>query len=93
MRNIIEELPGQSGPRRFDLILVNDNQARVANLDNFPYKPKIKHLDTKFNWIREEIHHGSTSMRYEPTNLMSADGLMKTLDHVKHLRFCKTIGL
>lgn len=57
MRDIVAELLGKS-----DLILVNDNQACLANQNGSHYKPKKRHLDTKFHWIQEEIRHGSASM-------------------------------
>lgn len=93
MRDIVVELLGRSNSVRPDLILVNGNQACLVNLDDSPYKPENRHLGNKFDWIREEILQGSSSMRYEPTNLVLANRFTKGLDCVKHLHFCKKIGL
>lgn len=55
MRDIVGELLGLLDLEQSDLILVNDIQARLANLDSSPYKSRNRHLGSKFHCIREEI--------------------------------------
>lgn len=88
MRDIAGEFLGRS-----DLKLVNDNQVCLANLDDIHCKPRNRHLGNKFHSIREEIWHGSVSIRYNPKNLIPADSLTNTFDLVKYLHFCKMIGV
>lgn len=70
---IVEELrgqsvPGQSDSRQHNQILVNDNQAYMANLNCSQYNSRNRHLATRFHWNRKEIQCRSFSIRYEPTN-------------------------
>lgn len=93
LRDIIGDIMGQPDSKQTELVLDNDNQGCLVNLDSSPYKHENRYLRTKFHWIREEIRNGSASMWYELTNSMPAERLTKALDHIKHLHFCKMIGL
>lgn len=93
MWDIVRELFGRYDTGRSDSTLVNHYQVCLRNLDDSPSRPGNRHLGIKFHWIRQEIRHGSASIKYETTNLISAGGLTKVLDRVKHLHFCKIIYL
>ncbi|KAB5594576.1 hypothetical protein CTheo_2059 [Ceratobasidium theobromae] len=63
-----------------------DNQAAIESVHNPTHKTRAKHIDIAFNFIRDEIHEGTISVSYVPTNDNLADVLTKPLNTIKHHR-------
>jgi hypothetical protein len=54
---------------------------------------RTKHIDVKYKWIIEQVAKKAVKLQRVGTNDMTADGLTKGLNLVKHQRFCEMIGL
>ena len=53
----------------------------------------MKHLDLRYFWIRDKVADGVIRLEYSPTAEMLADMLTKPLEHLKHERAVKDLGL
>ena len=54
---------------------------------------KLRHVDIKRHWLRQEIQAGRLKVCWIPTNEMPADGLTKALSVQQHEKFVKQLGL
>ena len=72
-----------------------DNQQTIRLLTNATPKliTKLRHVDIKHHWLRQEIQAGRIKVSWIPTNEMPADGLTKTLSIQQHEKFVKQLGL
>jgi len=64
-------------------ILYQDNLSTIAMINNPAHSKRTRHLEIRFNMIREHIHNGNVTMQYLPTERMTSDILTKALS--KHL--------
>ena len=56
-----------------------DNQGAIALAENPDFHKRMKHIDTKFHWVREVIERGVLLLKFLPTRFMAADGLTQPL--------------
>ncbi|KAK9880167.1 hypothetical protein WA026_015496 [Henosepilachna vigintioctopunctata] len=56
-----------------------DNQSAIKLISNPVYHKKTKHIDVKFNFIREKVELGVIKLNYIPSNSQLADMLTKAL--------------
>ena len=70
-----------------------DNQSALAVAKNPEHHGRMKHLDLRFYWLRDEVEKGIISVSYCPTEHMPADILTKSLSRDKVLTGCKLLGL
>jgi hypothetical protein len=71
-----------------------DNQSAIAFSQNPEHHGRMKHLDLKFFWLRDQVTKFKTlSTAHCPTNFMPADILTKPLPLVKVHAGCKQLGL
>lgn len=56
-----------------------DNQSAIKLISNPVYHKKTKHIDVKFNFIREKVELGIIKLNYIPSNSQLADMLTKAL--------------
>ena len=54
---------------------------------------KLRHVDIKRHWLRQEVQAGRLKVCWIPTNEMPADGLTKALSIQQHDKFVKQLGL
>ena len=89
--NLFEELGYSfSGPHT----LFIDNQSAIAFSHNPAHHGRMKHLDRKHLWLRDQVCKWKTlSTVYCPTNFMPADILTKALPVVKVQEGYKLLGL
>jgi hypothetical protein len=81
MRNLLTEL-GYSFTTPHTLFI--DNQSAISVTQNPQHHGRMKHLDLKFYWLRDEVGvKKSLSTRHCPTAFMPADVLTKALPLVK----------
>ena len=62
-------------------------------IKNPEHHGRMKHLDLRFYWLRDEVEKGIISVAYCPTEAMPADLLTKALPLVKVQACCKMLGL
>ena len=70
-----------------------DNQSALAVAKNPEHHGRMKHLDLRYFWLRDEVAKGTISVSYCPTESMPADMLTKALSMVKVQACCKMLGL
>ena len=70
-----------------------DNQTTIRVGKNPEHHSKMKHILTKYFWIREAVENGRLVLEYVPTAQNPSDILTKALGRVKHQRFCDQLGL
>ena len=88
-RGIADEL----GYKQRSSTLFEDNQPCIATAKNPVINDRVKHIDIKYHWIRDEVAAGSLTLTYCPTADMTADILTKALPRVPFSRLCKKLGL
>ena len=75
-RNMMGEL---GFPQVDATILGEDNQSTIAMIDNDCHGPKTKHIDIRYNLIREQVKNKVIVFQYLPTLDMTFDILTKSL--------------
>ena len=70
-----------------------DNQSALSVAKNPEHHGRMKHLDLRFFWLRDEVQKKTISIFYCPTDRMPADVLTKALPKVKLDACCKMLGL
>lgn len=90
LRNLFTELG-----YKFDSpsVLYLDNQSALAVAKNPDHHGRVKHLDLRFYWLRDEVEKGTIHVRYISTEEMPADGLTKSLGRQKLLKTAESVGL
>jgi hypothetical protein len=90
LRNLFSELGFSiTGPST----LYIDNQSALAVAKNPEHHGRMKHLDLRFYWLRDEVEKGRIGMVHLRTSQMPADLLTKALSRVKVEGFRKMFGL
>jgi hypothetical protein len=70
-----------------------DNQSSLAVAKNPQHHTRMKHIDIKWHWIREQVAKGQVDLRFIPTSENTADLLTKGLDRNKHTYLRRKLGL
>ena len=90
LRNLLSELGfTPSAPST----LWVDNNSALCVAKNPEHHGRMKHLDLRFYWLRNEVEKGTIQIKYLPTDVMPADILTKALGRVKVEEMSKLIGL
>lgn len=89
LRNLEAELTGSLRK----VSLYNDSQSALKLANNHQSHKRSKHIDVRYNFIREVIANGVIEAKYLSTSDMPADLLTKGLNEVKHRKFMKALGI
>ena len=90
LRNLLSELGYQcNGPST----LYIDNKSAIAVGKNPDHHGRMKHLDIRTYWLRQEVAKGTIKLEHIATNLMPADLLTKPLPKPKVLELRSMMGL
>jgi hypothetical protein len=73
--------------------LLMDNQLAIQVACNPEHHGRMKHLDLRYFWLRDEVIKGHLAPRYIPTAEMAADILTKVLARVKVETAREQLGL
>jgi hypothetical protein len=78
-----------------DVVINCDNQQtiRLLTKDLPTLVTKLKHVDIRQHWLREQVADKRINIAWTPTNQMPADGLTKALPRQKHQNFVQQLGL
>jgi hypothetical protein len=77
-----------------DPVLVHSDSQAAISYTKYPKYSKTKHIDTKYNFVRDMVAKKQVCMQYISTHKMVADPFTKTIprevfvDHVKSLGLC-----
>jgi hypothetical protein len=75
-------------PQENPTILYEDNKSTIAMINNDCNSQKTKHVDIKYNLVREQVHLNNIEMVHLATKEMTSDMLTKALQPTPfiHLR-------
>lgn len=90
MRDFLEELGMKINS---PTITYQDNQSVIAIAANPIHHARIKHMEIKTHFIRENIENGIVKLVYCPTELMIADVLTKPLPSKQHMELIRRMGM
>jgi hypothetical protein len=90
LRNLFHEL-GYTDPSASLLFI--DNRSALSVAKNPEHHGRMKHLDLRFYWLRDEVAKRTINMTHIPTDVMAADIMTKALGSVKVLRMIEMLGL
>ena len=90
LRSLFKEL-GYSIDSPSTLHIYNRSALSVAK--NPEHHGRMKHLDLRFYWLRDEVDKGGINVVHLRTDDMPADILTKALGHVKVREMVRMLGL
>ena len=70
-----------------------DNQAAIAYTKDPKYHSKTKHIDIKFNFIRDIVQQNEVNLKYISTHQMVADPLTKPIIRDVYNSHVRVMGL
>jgi hypothetical protein len=70
-----------------------DNRSALSVAKNPEHHGRMKHLDLRFYWLRNEVEKGSITMVHLPTEEMPADIMTKALGRLKVGEMVDMLGL
>ena len=89
-RNLFNELGYKLGsPSTLHI----DNRSALSVAKNPEHHGRMKHLDLRFYWLRDEVEKGKINVVHLPTDQMPADILTKALGRVKVGEMVDMVGL
>ena len=90
MRELLREL-GFKMDRPSPMFM--DNQSAIKVAKNPEHHGRMKHLDIRHHWIRQEVRRKNLEIHFMPTQLLAADLLTKPLNKVLLERHRLGLGL
>lgn len=90
LRNLLEEIGyEQKSPSTLHI----DNQSALSVAKNPEHHGRVKHLDLRFYWLRDEVARHRLQVQYLPTDDMPADALTKPLGRERLEKLVDLLGL
>lgn len=90
MRNLLKEFGYDIN---YASTLCMDNQSAISVSKNPEHHGRMKHLDLRTHWLRENVEAGVIAPKHVGTNDMIADCLTKPLQRIKHDKCRIGLGL
>lgn len=73
--------------------ILGDNESAIKLAKTDAFRPKTKHIDIRYHFIREKIALGVIDIEYVPTDDNAADSLTKGVTKQKHISCAVKMGL
>jgi hypothetical protein len=73
-------------PQNHPTVMYEDNKSTIHMLHNDSHTAKTKHIDIRYNLIREQVRNGEINPVHCPTESMTADILTKALVPTPYVR-------
>lgn len=73
--------------------ILNDNQGCLALAKNPVQHKRMKHIDLRYHFIRQNVENGDIELTYCPTQIMLADIFTKAIPRVKYNTLKGLMGL
>ena len=80
-------------PQPLPIRIESDSTNAITNANDLHFSSKIRHMDVKYKWIKEQVAQCIVEPVYVSTTEMVADGLTKPLVPEKHTRFLELLNL
>lgn len=78
---------------RYPIKVNEDNQSCIKIAEKEKFERNTKHIDTKFNFVKELVKSQKIQLHYCPTSEMIADILTKPLQSTKMQHFTELLGI
>ncbi len=75
------------------VVIYEDNQGCIAMAKNPVNHERTKHIDIRYNFVRERVEDKTVVVKYLETTEMLADILTKGLSRDQHRKLCEDIGM
>jgi transposase InsO family protein len=75
------------------IIIHTDSQSCMAMIQNEKFSGRTKHIDVRYNYIRDQVRDGQIKLKYVPTEFNTADLMTKPLGKIKTEALRKLAGL
>lgn len=92
LRNLYYELMSKK-TKPTPMTINCDNRSAIELTKTENYKPRIKHIDVKHHFVRENVHNNIVAIQHISSEEMVADILTKSLPTVTHKRLLFSLGL
>ena len=75
------------------VIIHCDSQATITFTKDVKYHSKSKHIETKYNFVREIVEQREVLIHYTSTHFMVADPFTKAITRDVYLKHTQSLGL
>jgi kynurenine formamidase len=75
------------------MIIYENNQDVIAQIKNFQFHLKTKHIDIQTHFVREKMSENAIQFEYVFTNQMIIDDLIKSIFKNKFVTFRATLKI
>ena len=89
LKQLNEDLTGKGEP----VMLYEDNQSAIAIAKNPQFHGRVKHINIKYHFIREQVYDNNIKLKYCQTSDMIADMLTKGLGKIKFEKLRELTGI
>jgi hypothetical protein len=86
-------LVGLFGQEMSPIVIHCDNQSCIKLSENPVFHDRSKHIEIKYQFIRDWVQRGAVQLQYVSTDNQVADILTKALPQSKHVYFRDKMGL
>ena len=88
---LIADIDGYDSPKTVQIFA--DNQGSIEMTKNQAITQRNKHIDIKYQYVRDVVALRQVNFKYCPREDMTADPLTKPLDRVKHQKHSNSMGI
>lgn len=94
LNNLQDQLLSRRSPTK-ETLVYSDNQVAISVTKDPKYCNKLKHINIKYNYVRDIVRHNVMCLEYLSTKEMVVDPFIKPLKtksfmrHVRSLRLCR----
>lgn len=89
LKQLNQELTGKAEP----VMIHEDNQSTIAIAKNPQFHGRVKHINIKYHFIREQVSNHNIKLKYCQTSSMIADMLTKGLGRIQFKKLREMAGV
>ena len=89
LKQLYQDLQGSNEP----IVIYEDNQSAISIAMNPQFHGRVKHINIKYHFVRDQVSGNNIEVVYCQTDEMVADMLTKALGRVKHEKFREMAGV
>jgi hypothetical protein len=89
----IKSLLNEIGLQCKQILMLEDNQSAICVSKNPEHHKRLKHIDLRYHYIRDNVRKGVVDVTYIPSREQLGDICTKGLNKNIYLKLCTAIGL
>lgn len=94
INNLLSELPpSYKGVFLKTRDIYTDSKSAIALAKDPVYYSRTKHVDIRYNFVKEKVNNNEVNLIYCPTERLLADGLTKAISTNKWIEFIYGLGI